>query len=199
MCVAIGWQALRDQAAKEQEWRSQGHGTYHEIGDEKDWFQECKSNERLVCHFYRSTTKYCEVVDKHLQKLAPEHLETRFVKINAEKCPFLVQRLKIVVMPTIVCTKDNYTADMIEGFTELGNTADFTTLALAQRLAKNGILFYDKVEAKWNKKQAKAKTYNVVTSNPTGKAIYKGNLAAKLAEWDADDSDEDFWKDDDDK
>ena len=34
---------------------------------------------------------------------------SRFIKINAEKAPFLAQKLCIVLLPTILCTKDNYT------------------------------------------------------------------------------------------
>ena len=34
-------------------------------------------------------------MDKHLAILAPKHVETKFCKINAEKCPFLTDRLKI--------------------------------------------------------------------------------------------------------
>jgi len=37
----------------------------------------------------------CKIVDKHLALLAPKHMETKFCKINAEKCPFLTDRLKI--------------------------------------------------------------------------------------------------------
>jgi hypothetical protein len=37
----------------------------------------------------------CKIVDKHLAILAPKHVETKFCKINAEKCPFLTDRLKI--------------------------------------------------------------------------------------------------------
>lgn len=81
----------------------------------------------MICHFYRGSTWRCELVDKHLTALAPKHMETRFVKIDAEKCPFLVERLNIVLMPTIIMTKDNVAVDRIEGFDQLGGTDDFTT------------------------------------------------------------------------
>ena len=44
--------------------------------------------ERMVVHFYRASFP-CEVMDKHLAALAPKHLETKFVRIHAEKAPFL--------------------------------------------------------------------------------------------------------------
>lgn len=32
-------------------------------------------------------------------------METRFVKINAEKSPFLAEKLKIVILPTVALIK----------------------------------------------------------------------------------------------
>lgn len=64
-----------------------------ELTDTKEFFAAAKKSERLVAHFYRSVSPRCEIVDAHLQKLAYEHVETRFVKIDAEKNPFLVERL----------------------------------------------------------------------------------------------------------
>lgn len=37
--------------------------------------------------------------------LAKQHVETRFVKVQAEKSPFLAEKLKIVVLPTIALIK----------------------------------------------------------------------------------------------
>lgn len=31
----------------------------------------------MVVHFYRPTTERCQIVDAHLERLAPKHLETR--------------------------------------------------------------------------------------------------------------------------
>lgn len=38
--------------------------------------------------------------------LAKRHIETRFVKIHAEKSPFLAEKLKIVVLPTLALIKN---------------------------------------------------------------------------------------------
>lgn len=125
------------------EWKRKGHGSYQEISDQQDFFNETKTNDRIVCHFFRPTTWRCEIVDKHLTLLAPKHMETRFVKINAEKCPFLVERLNIVVMPTIIMCKNNETVDRVEGFDQLGGNDDFTTETLEKRLAFQQIIDYD--------------------------------------------------------
>ncbi len=105
---------LKERASMMQQWKFLGHGVYEEIADEKQWFEEAKNNKHLVTHFYRASTEYCKVVDYHLEKLAPRHMETRFIKIDAEKCNYLVNRLNIQVMPTIILTEDNYAIDRIE-------------------------------------------------------------------------------------
>lgn len=41
-----------------------------------------------MAHFYRSSEP-CRVMDMHLARLAPSHMETKFVRVAAEKAPFL--------------------------------------------------------------------------------------------------------------
>jgi thioredoxin-like negative regulator of GroEL len=173
-------QELKEQQRKRAEWIQKGHGKYQEVFDEKAWFQEVKNNERCVIHFYRGTTNYCQLVDAHLEKIAAKHIETRFSKIDAEKCPFLVERLLIVVMPTIIMTKDGSTNDRLEGFTELGNTDRFTTFQLEERLAMKGTI---EMPRKQNRAQ-EAKTYN--SQNKSGAAIYSSRRQATMVIDDAD-------------
>lgn len=72
---------------------SQGHGEYTEIGDEKEFFTVCNKSENVVCHFYKSDTPRCAIVDMHLKLLAKKHIETRFVKLDVERAPFLTGTL----------------------------------------------------------------------------------------------------------
>ncbi|XP_041359522.1 thioredoxin domain-containing protein 9-like [Gigantopelta aegis] len=127
-------ESVKKSAQQNQEWRAIGHGQYSEIYDEKDFFDECKKSKNVACHFYRDSTFRCKIVDKHMALLAPKHMETRFLKINAEKCPFLVERLRIKVLPTICIARDGKTVDYIVGFDELGGTDDFPTEMLEWRL-----------------------------------------------------------------
>lgn len=101
---------MKAKALKASEWRSKGHGAYSEVADQRAWFDATKVSERVVTHFYRPTTPLCELVDKHLALLAPKHTETRFIKINAEKAPFLAERLNIVALPTIIMTSEGFVA-----------------------------------------------------------------------------------------
>lgn len=76
---------MKKKILQEQVWRQQGHGRYLEINDTKEFFNVAKKSERVIAHFYRSVTPRCEIVDSHLERIAVEHIETKFVKINVEK------------------------------------------------------------------------------------------------------------------
>ena len=96
----------------------------------------------MVCHFYRDSTFRCKFVDKHLEILATKHIETKFIKINAEKCPFLIERLRIVVLPTICMAKEGKTSEYIVGSDDLGGTDDFPTEMLEWRLGRADVINY---------------------------------------------------------
>lgn len=135
-------QQMKKQADQKKDWLSQGHGRYDEIADEREFFDVCKKSKNVVCHFYRDSTFRCKIVDKHLTLLAPKHVETRFVKINAEKCQFLVERLRIVVIPTICLAKDGKTVDYVVGFDDLGGHDEFPTDVLEWRIARADVINY---------------------------------------------------------
>ncbi|KAK4258818.1 hypothetical protein QN277_005221 [Acacia crassicarpa] len=135
-------QQMKKMAEKRSRWISLGHGEYSEIPSEKDFFSIVKASERVVCHFFRENWP-CKVMDKHLNILAKKHIETRFVKINAEKSPFLAERLKIVVLPTLALIKNAKVDDYVVGFDQLGNTDEFSTEELEERLAKAQVISFE--------------------------------------------------------
>ncbi|XP_062089787.1 thioredoxin domain-containing protein 9 homolog [Humulus lupulus] len=135
-------QQMKKMAEKRSRWISLGHGDYSEIPSEKDFFTVVKASDRVVCHFYRENWP-CKVMDKHLSILAKQHIETRFVKINAEKSPFLSEKLKIVVLPTLALIKNTKVDDYVVGFDELGGTDGFSTEELEERLAKSKVIFFE--------------------------------------------------------
>lgn len=130
---------LKLEYQQQQLWRSKGHGTYSEVPDQVAWFEACKQSRNVVCHFYRDSTMRCGIVDKHLSILAEQHPETRFIKINAEKSPFLTQRLGVYVLPTILLLQDGETRDKLEGFEKLGNKDNFTTKTLESYIRSRGL------------------------------------------------------------
>eukprot|EP00897_Mesotaenium_endlicherianum_P006622 jgi/Mesen1/5989/ME000304S05013 len=127
------------QAKQAQEWQSLGHGEYQEIPAEKEFFAVVKASKRVVCHFYRNSVP-CKVVDKHLAILALQHLETKFVKLNAEKSPFLAEKLKIFMLPTLALVINAKVEDYVVGLDDVGGVDDFETEALERRLAKAGVI-----------------------------------------------------------
>ncbi|XP_029460643.1 thioredoxin domain-containing protein 9 [Rhinatrema bivittatum] len=135
-------EALKKAQQQKQEWLSKGHGEYREIPSERDFFQEAKESKNVVCHFYRDSTFRCKILDKHLVALAKKHVETKFLKLNAEKAPFLCERLRIKVIPTLALVKDGKTKDYVVGFSDLGSTDDFTTETLEWRLGYADIINY---------------------------------------------------------
>lgn len=81
MCI-IGPAVITLYVVQREEWRSKDHGLYSEIAEEKEFFDVCKKSDKVVCHFYRASTWRCKIVDKHLNLLAPRHLETRSMQLR---------------------------------------------------------------------------------------------------------------------
>jgi hypothetical protein len=145
---------LQKRHSQMQKWKDLGHGSYVELGGgqdardvAKDFFDATKTSDRLVVHFYRPSTRLCDVFHAHLSKIAPKHLETRFVKINVEDCDhqgggasFLVDKLGVVVMPTLVLVKERRAFHHMTGFDEVGGNEDFSEQALAYVLGKHGVI-----------------------------------------------------------
>ena len=68
------------------------------------------------------------------------------MKIDAEKNPYLVEKLGIVLMPTMVLIKDGKTEHAIHGFDEFGGHDNFTTSDVAYVLGGHGMLDINKIE-----------------------------------------------------
>merc|ERR1712193_432094 len=119
-----------------------GHGEYALI-EEKDFFDCAKKSEYIVVHFYRPSTWRCEILDRHLKQLAVKHWGTRFVKIDAEKSRYLVERLRIWCMPSLVLCKQGKTEKTISGFDEFGGGDEFTTEMMEKTLAGYGVISED--------------------------------------------------------
>lgn len=134
---------MKNEAKKKQEYLRNGHGEYEELSGEKEFFEISKKSANIIVHFYRDSTERCKIVDHHLKMLAKKHLEAKFCKVNAENSPFLTQRLRIKVIPTIAIIKDSKTKDYIVGFTDLGNRDDFSTEMLEWRIAQSGAIDYN--------------------------------------------------------
>lgn len=59
-----------------------------------------------LCATCRPASKYCVYMDKQMKKLCRFHMEAKHVKINAEKVPYLCEKLNIVTLPSVVLVKN---------------------------------------------------------------------------------------------
>ncbi|PNH07845.1 Thioredoxin domain-containing protein 9 [Tetrabaena socialis] len=169
---------LKHRQAKMKDWVARGHGEYREIFTEAEFFKEMKGEDKMICHFFRESNFPCQVMDKHLAILAKKHLETKFVKINAEKSPFLTDRLKIWMLPTLALIRNEKTMDYVVGLDQLGGKDDFETSVLAERLAKSDMIEYD-----WS--------HGGKAAAAAPKGIRKGGGGKKAAGYKRTESDED--------
>jgi len=51
----------------------------------------------------------------------------KVIKINAEKAPYLCEKLGVWILPTVLLIKDNATVTKMEGFDAVGERDDFPT------------------------------------------------------------------------
>ena len=95
----------------------------------------------------------------HLSKIAVNHGETKFCKLDAEKAPFFIKKLGIQMLPTICCFIDGVLTDKVTGFDELGGVDSFKTLTLIRRLVKSkAVVPQNKIEEVYMVKTRNKKT-----------------------------------------
>eukprot|EP00798_Chlamydomonas_sp_ICE-L_P014946 gene14946-21002_t len=118
-----------------------GHGTVTEI-QEGEFLEIVTKTAEVVCHFFHPDFERCKLMDKHIARLAPRFFETRFIKVNAQDCPFFTVKLEIKILPCVVVFKAGVSVDRIIGFDELGakDGMTFETIALENRLLASGVI-----------------------------------------------------------
>ena len=113
--------------------KNEKYGNYTEI-IETEFLDTMLKNEKVVCHFYHKDFERCKIIDKHLKIIAPEHRETLFVKIKAEKTPFFTAKLNVRVLPTIILFVKGKAIHRFIGFQDFGMNDDFPTINLSRQL-----------------------------------------------------------------
>jgi hypothetical protein len=96
----------------------------------------------------------------HIQRIVREHEECRFVRLDAERAPFFIEKLQIKMLPTLIMFVDGIAYDRITGFDELGGSDDFPTIALTRRLIKGGVLWANNRKEKGEIKIKKSSNRN---------------------------------------
>lgn len=120
--------------------RDKEHGTYTEIEEEKGFLDLTTTVGKCVIHFFHVDFRRCAILDTHLKVLAEKYFECKFAKINVDTAKFFVEKLKIRVLPALICFKDGIVVDRIIGFEDFGNTDSFPTDMLERRLGQSGVI-----------------------------------------------------------
>ncbi|KAL9284751.1 putative Thioredoxin-like superfamily [Arabidopsis thaliana] len=130
--------ALRREVEKREAFKRQGHGEYREVS-EGDFLGEVTRSEKVICHFYHKEFYRCKIMDKHLKTLAPRHVDTKFIKMDAELGLYVFKLTKTRMLKSFFFSK-GIAMDRLVGFQDLGAKDDFSTTKLENLLVKKGML-----------------------------------------------------------
>ena len=125
---------------------AKGHGQFRTITQD-EFLPECTgSSEWVAIHFFHKDFERCQILDKHLEKIAKRHLSCKFLRIDVEKAPFFVAKLAIRTLPTLIVFHDGKAVKRLMGFEGLSSTEDpdnFPTSRLQTWLADTGAIEFD--------------------------------------------------------
>lgn len=128
---------MREAQAKREKHRALGHGTYDEIAED-EFLKTVTSSERCIVHFYHRNFERCKIMDMHLGKCARKFFGTRFVKLDSEKAPFFVDKLKVRTLPCVIVFSDGVAKGRQVGFNGLEGGDELSTSTLAFALKELG-------------------------------------------------------------
>lgn len=137
---------MRAMQAKTAQQRALGHGEVRTITQD-EFLPECTgSSEWVAVHFFHSEFERCKIMDHHLQLIAPTQLNCKFLRMDADKAPFFVQKLNIKTLPTLMVFREGKAVDRLMGFEGLApnpNEPDkWHTKRLERWLAGTGAIEY---------------------------------------------------------
>jgi thiol-disulfide isomerase/thioredoxin len=141
-------EALREQRLQQmrqehlQKLQHKGHGEYRTIAQD-DFLPECTgSSEWVVVHFFQDEFERCKIMDHHLQLVAQEHIECKFLRMEASKAPFFCTKLKITTLPTVLVFQQGKTVHRLVGFEGISENNEWPTRLLQEWLYKTGCIHY---------------------------------------------------------
>ncbi|ODM23562.1 hypothetical protein SI65_01151 [Aspergillus cristatus] len=109
------------------------------------------NTHRCVVHFAHPDFTRCGVMDEHMRTLATRHYEVKFARVDVRHTPFIVEKLKIKVLPCVIGFKDGLGVERVLGFEGLGSGGrdgkdGFSIAILEKRLLWKGILVQAKIK-----------------------------------------------------
>jgi len=133
--------AMKKEAEQKKENVSNGHGTLTQITDQKEFFDAAKKSNKMVVVFTRNSNEHGKMLLDHMKRIATDHLEARFLWLEADNAPFLTDRFNIFMLPTIVCIENNKVKCQHNGLNDLDGSGKYSTGMLEYLLnAADGML-----------------------------------------------------------
>ncbi|ETO22648.1 hypothetical protein RFI_14545 [Reticulomyxa filosa] len=129
---------LKQKSEQREKWLSNHHGTVQTLADEKQFFEVMKSTQHVICMFFKTTSKWCQELKQHLSLLAEKHIECKFVEMDGEKAPFLVERLSVTMIPALVLARNNKVVKLLLGLDWVAPDGKLDTLKLEEKLFEYG-------------------------------------------------------------
>ncbi|RAL05645.1 thioredoxin domain-containing protein [Aspergillus ibericus CBS 121593] len=168
---------------------------YPTIASDQALLDFTTQTHRCVIHFAHPDFARCSTMDEHIRALAAWHHEVRFARVDVRNTPFVVERLKIRVLPCVIGFKDGMGVERLVGFEGLASggrdgTDGFSTATLEKRLIWKGILAQEKFRAGDNGSDQSEEDSDDGDRRDRGKrAIRSGNAR----NYRHDDDDDDDW------
>lgn len=132
---------MKKEAEQKQANINNGHGTLTQITDQKEFFDAAKLSDKMVVVFTRNSNEHGKQLLEHVKRLANDHIECRFLWLEADNAPFLTDRFNIFMLPTIVCIENNKVKTQHNGLNDLDGSGRYTTGMLEYLLhAADGML-----------------------------------------------------------
>eukprot|EP00703_Trepomonas_sp_PC1_P002250 JAP94356.1 Thioredoxin domain-containing protein [Trepomonas sp. PC1] len=114
------------------------HGKVVEV-HEAVLLDHMQKSSRSVCHFYLPDFETCRTLNEMLDTVAKQHIECKFIKVQAEDASWFVNKFKIQTLPsTIVCVNGKIVKKFI-GLEEFGNEYP-NEISLKKALAATGAI-----------------------------------------------------------
>jgi thiol-disulfide isomerase/thioredoxin len=132
---------------------SRGHGEVRTLSQD-EFLPEClqqgtaATSRYVAVHFFHGDFERCKIMDHHLRAVAARHVSCKFLRIDAERAPFFVQRLSVRTLPTLLVFEKGQVVDRLVGFEGLvspkaSDPDQWKTSQLQQWLARTGAIDYD--------------------------------------------------------
>ncbi|KAJ4456757.1 putative ATP binding protein [Paratrimastix pyriformis] len=132
-------QEMKEKQSMAQRLLSEGHGQLREI-QEQEFLNEVTHTEKCIVHFFHSDFARCRLLDDHLQRVAKKYVELKVLKMNVEKSPFFVAKLRVQVLPCLCYFKKGNNTGRLIGFDGLEGGDNFQTSALEEELERAGMI-----------------------------------------------------------